>query len=354
MEGFTMQHSRRPGSRCTFVAFLVLCLSQPGRTDSAKQLTAGSSAVAAASADRPSSPRPVAVRGFEGFAVVNGVRLRYMDYQGDRLSSATMVLVPGVAEHANWFDCLIEAGLASRCRVISVDLRGQAKSEAPNSGYTIERFSSDIVTLLRDELHVRGKVIVGGHSLGGAISLNIAVNHPEMVSKLIMLDPPAFPKPGSDAPLIPTIEAFNQRVANARAFLDNLANQPFMEGSMTSTVRSIYLQDLRVEKDGSATWGTKSFAARKSLEQVFLFPWKSAFQRLTKPALLIHATKGFEEGTPPLVGKDQMDEALNSSPRSPIKYLPIEGNHVSILLPKHARQVVNEMHQFISTGNGSK
>lgn len=69
------------------------------------------------------------------------------------------------------------------------DLPGFGDSEKPSQSrfaYGIEAFT-DVVTDLFAGLQL-GRAAVVGHALGGAIALNLAARHPELVSELVIID----------------------------------------------------------------------------------------------------------------------------------------------------------------------
>jgi pimeloyl-ACP methyl ester carboxylesterase len=76
---------------------------------------------------------------------------------------------------------------AERHRVIVVDLRGHGRSSVPDDGYEPKQFAADLAGLL-EQLDV-GPVVAMGHSLGGAIVSALAVEHPELVSAVVSVDP---------------------------------------------------------------------------------------------------------------------------------------------------------------------
>ncbi len=68
-----------------------------------------------------------------------------------------------------------------------LDLPGFGNSSAPSTAWDLD----DYVKCLHDlfiELHIK-KVILLGHSFGGALSLNFAIKYPEMVSRLVVCAP---------------------------------------------------------------------------------------------------------------------------------------------------------------------
>jgi pimeloyl-ACP methyl ester carboxylesterase len=77
--------------------------------------------------------------------------------------------------------------LASDYRVIAPDLPGHGASSAPGLRYDA-RFFGEWLTGLLDELGVADAVLTG-NSLGGRISLEIALAHPDRVQALILLAP---------------------------------------------------------------------------------------------------------------------------------------------------------------------
>ena len=79
-------------------------------------------------------------------------------------------------------------------RVVAPDLPGFGESDAPEREYGIAVFADDIAWLC-DELDLNGPVIVG-HSMAGAVALEVAAARPELPSAIVLLDPiPIVPLP---------------------------------------------------------------------------------------------------------------------------------------------------------------
>jgi 3-oxoadipate enol-lactonase len=112
-----------------------------------------------------------------GFAEVNGARL-YYEVAG---SGHPIVLVhAGIADHRMWDDQF--ARFAERYRVIRYDQRGFGQSTAPAGPFA---FHDDLYLLLH-QLDVARASFIGG-SLGGAVAINLALAHPEMVKGLVVV-----------------------------------------------------------------------------------------------------------------------------------------------------------------------
>lgn len=71
-------------------------------------------------------------------------------------------------------------------RVIAIDLRGHGRSDKPECNYSMSTIQRDLKTAL-DVLGVKERVVLVGHSFGGAIATEFTVAHPERVERLILI-----------------------------------------------------------------------------------------------------------------------------------------------------------------------
>ncbi len=96
--------------------------------------------------------------------------------------------------------------LARTLRVIVPDLPGFGESEKPppaRYAYGYEAFTESLVDLVAS-LGV-GRVSVCGHAMGGAIALMLAAHHPDLVEKLILVDPIVYASRRSAAASVATL-----------------------------------------------------------------------------------------------------------------------------------------------------
>jgi pimeloyl-ACP methyl ester carboxylesterase len=114
-----------------------------------------------------------------GYADVNGLHLYYETYG----SGAPLVLLHGgmLTIYLN-FATLIPT-LARTHTVIGVELQGHGRTANIDRGITYPNLASDVVALL-DHLGIE-KAAVIGHSMGGGVALELAVNHPDRVSAVV-------------------------------------------------------------------------------------------------------------------------------------------------------------------------
>jgi pimeloyl-ACP methyl ester carboxylesterase len=117
------------------------------------------------------------------FVDTDDVRLFFTD-DGDL--DPPVLLVHGYTADSHDWSWQIPALVASH-RVIAVDLRGHGRSSAPASGYTTQRFATDLAELL-EHLGV-GPVVAVGHSMGGNVVSALAVEYPERVLAVVAVDP---------------------------------------------------------------------------------------------------------------------------------------------------------------------
>ena len=88
-----------------------------------------------------------------------------------------------------WRD--IPQALSEHFHTITVDLIGFGGSDKPNTAdYTIKGFSKFIVDFLRERIGIKEneKISIVGHSLGGYIAAQFAIENKKTIEKLVLID----------------------------------------------------------------------------------------------------------------------------------------------------------------------
>jgi pimeloyl-ACP methyl ester carboxylesterase len=157
---------------------------------------------------------------------VNGVHMYYETY-GD--GTPLVLLHGGMLSIDLNFDGLIPT-LARKHRVIGVEMQGHGRTADTDREITPAALASDIVGLL-DHLDL-DRAHVLGHSMGGAVTMELAISHPDRVRSVVPIsvsvrpdgihedlsDPSTF----ATSPIMPTPEDF----AAFRAEYERLSPHP--------------------------------------------------------------------------------------------------------------------------------
>ncbi|HEX3723331.1 MAG TPA: alpha/beta fold hydrolase [Nitrolancea sp.] len=115
-------------------------------------------------------------------AVENAGRRIYFDDSGGDLPP--IVLLQGFMASRTIWKWQLEA-FTPHYRVITMDNRDAGESDPEPAAYAVTDMAADVVALL-DHLGIKRATILG-HSMGGYIALQFAVNYPERLDRLILV-----------------------------------------------------------------------------------------------------------------------------------------------------------------------
>ncbi|MCS5710088.1 alpha/beta fold hydrolase [Candidatus Berkiella aquae] len=119
------------------------------------------------------------------FESVDNLRMYYAQ-EGDWHSSQdTLLLIHGLGSSSQDWEYQIPA-LSKHFKVLTLDLRGHGQTDKPNMPYSILAFTQDIVLLLQ-ALKLETMHVVG-HSMGGMIAFQLALDHPALVKTLTIIN----------------------------------------------------------------------------------------------------------------------------------------------------------------------
>jgi len=122
---------------------------------------------------------PTAKLPHSGYADVNGLHMYYETHG----SGAPLVLLHGGMLTIDLNFAGLIPTLAANHQVIGVELQGHGRTGDIDRAITPAALAGDVVALL-DHLSL-SRADVFGHSMGGAVALELAVNHPERIGSVV-------------------------------------------------------------------------------------------------------------------------------------------------------------------------
>ena len=152
-----------------------------------------------------------------GFAPVNGIRIWYSVFG----SGEPVVFLHGGLANANYWGNQVPV-FAPHCKVIVMDSRGHGRSSRDGRPYGYDLMASDVLGLL-DYMHI-SKAAVVGWSDGAIVGLDIAIHHPERLTKLFAFAANSDPSGVKDVEKSSTFTAFEARAGQEYASLSPTPN----------------------------------------------------------------------------------------------------------------------------------
>lgn len=115
-----------------------------------------------------------------------------------------LLLIHGLGSRAEDWTPEIPAYVKSGFRVYAIDLLGSGRTDHPDIAYTIQQ-QADLVHGFLDAVHVPQTDVIGW-SMGGWVALRLAVEHPDRVRRMVVMD-----SAGISFPTTLTPEVFEPR-----------------------------------------------------------------------------------------------------------------------------------------------
>jgi len=252
----------------------------------------------------PSGPR-------EGFFVVDGVRLQFLDWGGQ---GPAVVFLAGYANTPHFFDSVARS-LTDRFRVLGLTRRAHGASDQPETGYGVPTLAADAIGLL-DALGIDSASFVG-HSFAGVELCCLASDFSQRVTKLVFLDtlydyteedlqllaenplPPADPPPETFESVPAYCEDFVTRYASYRPLRSPRWDALWAHG-LERTPEGRFRERLRPETAAKLSEGLSGFqldlaAVRCPTLAFFAFQDESWFLPSIAPDRLRRAMKQYVE-----------------------------------------------------------
>jgi len=150
----------------------------------------------------PTLPHPQT----SGTAPINGARLWYAEFG----HGPPVILVHGGLANSDYWGLQVPV-LAAHYHVIVMDSRGHGRSTRTDTPIGYDLMSSDVLGLM-DYLHIRKAALIGW-SDGAIIGLDIAIHHPDRLTRLFAFAANSDPSGVKDVTKSPVFTAYTQRAS---------------------------------------------------------------------------------------------------------------------------------------------
>jgi pimeloyl-ACP methyl ester carboxylesterase len=131
------------------------------------------------------------------YVEVGGYKMHYLEARPAKGTAGTpLLLVHGLGARGEDWSAMIPALAAKGFHVYAPDLLGYGRSERPDVSYSIAMEETSVTDFMKAVGLTRADV--GGWSMGGWIAIKMALDHPELVDRLVVYDsagiyfPPTF------------------------------------------------------------------------------------------------------------------------------------------------------------------
>jgi len=180
----------------------------------------------------------------------------------------------------NWMT--LAKSWASDYRVFLIDQRNHGKS--PQSEiFTYKVMAEDLKEFILE--HEIEKPIILGHSMGGKTAMEFAVNYPDLLSTLVVVDIAPVSYSVHHYPIIDALESIDLKNLESRNAADKQLSQKIPEMG----VRQFLLKNLYRTKQGGFDWRFNLHAIKEAI--VPISEWNISKQRYEGRTLFIKGEK---------------------------------------------------------------
>jgi pimeloyl-ACP methyl ester carboxylesterase len=239
----------------------------------------------------------------------------------------------------------VARALGPQASLAAVDLRGRGASRALPAPYGIGSHVADMLAVL-DALQLERTVVVG-HSLGAYIAAALAVEHPERVRGLVLVDG-GLKVPGSegvdpqkflDAFLGPALARLRLKFATREEYRDWWRAHPALAaGDVADADLDAYADHDLVGSEPQLRSSVVEAAVRADAAD--LFTTAEAAQQLTVPATLLCAPRGLADDPNPMQPTKLAQAWTAGAPRERKLELVADVNHYTIAMGRRGAQAV--------------
>jgi pimeloyl-ACP methyl ester carboxylesterase len=288
----------------------------------------------------------------------NGIRMHCLDWTGGLASpggpgTATAGPVPivalhGLASSAHWYDLTLP-DLALHYPTYALDQRAHGLTDQPPTGYDWGTLAHDVAGAL-DSLRLERAALLG-HSWGASTALATAIEHPERVARLVLIDGGFFSRAQSL-----TWEEYKQRLRPR----DIYGPRERYVGALRSEFAHVWTDDLerivmsmpRIDPDGTVWERLEPANHEQVLRAMYHAPLSDRYQEVRCPTLIVAAAPletpqnaAFQQRR-----KEMAAAAQRAIPDCRVHWVQGSGHDIGYEKPRELAEVI---HRFLSEETGS-
>jgi pimeloyl-ACP methyl ester carboxylesterase len=212
-----------------------------------------------------------------GYVTVNGLQLHYQRTGGNK---PPVVLVHGMTDYGLYWSRVARA-LEDSYDLVLYDMRGHGLSDAPETGYALDDYASDLLGLIA-ALGLDRPALVG-HSLGAATTFAAAVLNSAALRCIVLEDPPWYSLQMLQA------ATDEQRMAYPDAW--KTGNEALQQLDHAGRVAQCRVEHPTWHEEDCAAWAESKRLVRSQIFSGFVAmmaqPWRATAAQIECPALLI-------------------------------------------------------------------
>jgi pimeloyl-ACP methyl ester carboxylesterase len=261
---------------------------------------------------------------------VNGVSLAVREWPG---KGPAIVCIHGLTGNHTCFASVADI-LSPDYRLIAYDLRGRGESDKPEGGYSLQIHCQDLGGVL--DQHGLKKAIIMGHSLGAHIGLTFAVQAPQRVAKLILLDGGIDVRPEILDALGPAINRLGVEFPSLEAFLTMLQGLPMFAGRWNEYLDRYFRYDVEALPSGAVRSKVIKLAIQEELVNLSRERLWVRHHQVRCPALILRAPEGLLTATDCLMTQEEARALAHAIPNSTLVVVP-NTNHYTVLMGKNPK-----------------
>lgn len=250
---------------------------------------------------------------------VAGGDLRVGVWDADAADAPTIVAIHGVtSSHLAW-EFLADA--LPGVRIVAPDLRGRGRSNELEGPAGMARHAADLAAVY-EALELAPAVVVA-HSMGAFVAVVFAAQHPELVSRLVLvdgglpLDAPAGVTPDElvAAILGPTAARLNFRFDSVDAYLDFWRDHPAFAQAWSPELERYLAYDLVPDGEGRFRPATSyTTTVEDTIDMNTTSTIADALDALAHPTVFITVPRGLQDEEPGLYAPGRLPGILAAHP----------------------------------------